>query len=159
MERTRDIEFQGKKFQIGKLPASDAMYVILKILEKALPKNLEQQVFNELKQDVKDNNVVAPPMETRVPMTHDEIDELMMICMKVVKFYQRVGEVDVPMAVVLRNGKYNQAITSTCDVQYDLMLSMALLANVLIFNAQSFFAEGAFNALLESLPDLAPANM
>ena len=149
MDLTKEFEFRGAKYQISKLPCADSMWLIMQIIQKAMPSMIENQMKFPLAE--------APIAKERPEMTRDDMAEIMKTCFKAVKCYKDTPDGgSVPMAILLKNGAYNPFFAS---LEYDIIATAALVANVLMFNVQSFFEEGALNELVESLSGLSLANM
>jgi hypothetical protein len=148
MDLTKDFEFRGAKYQISKLPCADSMWLIMQIIQKAMPSMIEDQMKFPLAE--------APIVKERPEMTRDDMAEIMKTCFKAVKQYKVTGDQEVPMPILLKNGAYNPFFAS---LEYDIIATAALVANVLMFNVQSFFEEGALQELVQSLSGLSLANI
>lgn len=150
MERVKDIEFQGKKYQISKLPVADSMYIILNIIQKSMPAAIENQVISKEQSDVKKDILSKRPQ-----MSRDEIKEIMDLCLKSVKCYTDVGPNSVPMPIIQQK-RFNPLFK---DLEYDIITCTALVVHTLIFNIQAFFDGKALDELIQSLSGLSLANI
>ena len=151
-----ELEFKGTKYEIGKLTATDAMWLVLQIMQRAMPQSIEQQIMAEAKIPLANN--ITENLKNRPDMTPDDINRISKICLKAVKCYTMIGPNETLLPVV-NHGMVDPMFK---DLEYDLATTIALMTNVLIFNVQCFFAGGALNELLKmfsalSLADILPS--
>jgi len=137
MDRTKDIEFNGNKYQISKLPAKDAMWIAMQLFTKIIPYNVETQL------DI--NNLPA----NRQAMSEEDFNNLVDTCLLACKRYEKVGDMDVPLEIMKRKGEW-----AIAELEYDFGAVMALLINVLAFNIKTFFDGGVLDELTKSFKGL-----
>lgn len=137
MEMTKDIEFNGVKYQINKLPASKALFLATQLFTKIMPGNIEQ--------DLNINNLPA----NRQMINEEDFDKIINYCMMASKKYEMVGTIETPMPIIMQNGRW-----AIPELEYDHITVIALVINVLAFNIKAFFENGVLNELKKSFQGL-----
>jgi len=137
MEQFKDFEFDGKKYQVGKLPAKTAMWIVTQFFTKFAPANIEKGL------DIKN----LP--DNRQAMSEDEFSSLVDYCLMACRRYDKVGDTDIPMPVMPQKGRW-----ALKELEYDFAAVTALVINALAFNIKSFFEGGVLKELAKTFQDL-----
>jgi hypothetical protein len=137
MEKTKDVDISGVRYQIGKMTARDGSWIAMQILTKVLPAGLDEKVTGGSSLPAK-----------RSEMSEQEFHNIQDHCLAVCARYKLVGNVEAALPVFDRPGKLNP------DLEHDVLTVMALTAHALAFNIAPFFAEDALKPVLASFQGL-----
>jgi hypothetical protein len=139
-EEYKTIELSGRKWRIGRFDALTGSYITFKILTQVLPMGLDEALPNLPK--------------SRSPMTKEDFTSLQEDCLKVCYELKDVNGVDAPVPVMLTNGNWGVS-----GLEKDILTVIGLTAHTILFNVQSFFAEGALDELTKSFKGLTLPNL
>lgn len=134
-ETTKDIELAGRKWRIKKFDALTGSYIAYKLLSQMLPGGLDKQLGN------------MP--EGRQIMSKEDFSSLQKDCLSVVHELKSAGSNDLPIAVILPNGKWGVE-----GLEDDTVTVLSLTIHALVFNVSGFFDGKALQDLNQSLTGL-----
>lgn len=137
MEKTKDIDISGVRYQVCKMTARDGSWIAMQILTKVLPAGLDEKVTGGSSLPAK-----------RSDMSEQEFHSIQDHCLAVCRVYKLVGSMDVPHPVFDRPGQLRP------ELEHDVLTVMALTAHALAFNIAPFFAEDALKPVLASFQGL-----
>ncbi len=132
----KDEKIGEHEYQIGRLTARDASWILIQILTKLLPAPIELKL---------QLNLPEVPVE-RTQMSAQEFHEIQDLCIMSCKRYEMVGTTKAPMPIMARPGVF-----AIAELEYDALTIIALTIHCLGFNIACFFDDGDLSGLLESL--------
>ena len=143
-ETTKDIELAGRKWRIKKFDALTGSYIAYKLLSQMLPGGMDKQLGN------------MP--EGRAVMSKEDFVALQKDCLSVVQELKPAGDTELPVAVILSNGKWGVE-----GLEDDTVTVLSLTIHALVHNVSGFFDGKALQDLNQSLTGLslvgAPTSM
>lgn len=134
-ETTKDIELAGRKWRIKKFDALTGSYIAYKLLSQMLPGGLDKQLGN------------MP--EGRPIMSKEDFVALQKDCLSVVQELKPAGNTELPVAVILSNGKWGVE-----GLEDDTVTVLSLTIHALVHNVSGFFDGKALQDLNQSLTGL-----
>ena len=146
--KTKEVELQGRKFQISALDAQTGSYLLFTVFEKMLPSGMEQQVMATIRGEGKDPEMVLP--SGRTLMTKAEFFSFQRDCLSA------VSEI-----LPGRNAPILNANGSWGVPDMNVRLAILLTAHSLMFNVADFFGEDGLKDLMTLVADfqsLMPSN-
>ena len=137
-ETTKDVELAGRKWRIKKFDALTGSYIAYKLLSQMLPGGMDKQLGN------------MP--EGRAVMSKEDFVALQKDCLSVVQELKPAGNTELPVAVILSNGKWGVE-----GLEDDTVTVLSLTIHALVFNVAGFFDGKALQDLNQSLTGLSLA--
>ena len=141
-ETFKNIEIEGRKFQIHKFDALTGSYIIYTLLTQILPMGLGKGI-----EGLSDIPANLPEM------TKEKFMEIQKDCLRACSEVMPVGNQILPVKVLLPDGRWGVA-----DLEGNAPLVMVLTMQVLGYNAQSFFSENALEMFKNSFAQLSSPN-
>ena len=133
--KTKEVELQGRKFQISELDPQTGSYLLFTVFEKMFPSGMEQQVMSAIRGEGKDPEMVLP--SGRTLMTKAEFYSFQRDCLSA------VSEV-----LPGRNAPIINANGSWGVPDVNVRLAILLTAHSLLFNLAPFFGEDGLKDLI-----------
>jgi hypothetical protein len=147
-DRIKDIQLGDRKFQLGRLSASDGNQVIRHFLMYNILPKVTSHDDNEPVTEGILSLAITPVLSQLDELTFARIQYR---CFAVCREYVRRGELDGPWPLTRPDGK------PEVD-ELDAPTSLALLTASLTFNLLPFFAPGALKMLRTLYPDPSQSN-
>lgn len=140
-EKYKEIDLGGKRWRIGRFDALTGSYISTLLVMQLLPLGLG----NALGLENVSGGKTLMSKETFIDVQKD--------CLKVVCELKLVGDVVMPLPVMLEDGRWGIG-----EIEDDAPTVMGLTIQALIFNISDFFEEGALNDLMDKFMGTSPSN-
>lgn len=131
METTKDVEIDGKRYRISRFTAK-------------VGSSIAAQLMPKIMQCIDGQNLDVATIVKMLPtISESELSGIQDHCFTVCARYEENGAVT---PVVLRPG-----VWGIKELEYDVVVVMALTINALIFNLSPFFVGGGLQIIIQSL--------
>jgi len=132
-DRIKDVIIDDEKYQVSKLPVKTALWISAQVVTKIMPSMVESQL-----------NLPNLP-QNRATMTEEEFSQLLDYCLMACNKYEMVGTQEMAMPVMPQKGVWGFP-----ELEYNPVVVISLLVNILEFNIATFFSERVLKQLKET---------
>lgn len=144
-ETQRIVKISGRTWKIEKFDALTGSYIAVKMISR-----LSHIAVGIASGNLSDPSIIAIGISEAVgSLQKSEFFEIQNECLNVVKEIQKVGDKDVENPLRLPDGRW-----SVSDLESNVLLIMALVTHVLIFNLTPFFDGNTLKELKDSFEGL-----
>src|ERR1017187_10377339 len=146
LARTKDVEIDGKRYQIVRMNPLVGSWVASELFTRMLPSGIEAQFMAEVnKSGALDQSGIMKLPASRSQMGMEDFIKLQIQCLLVCRWYDAVTGKDIATPVMTAEGQFVMP-----GLQDDVVSVLALSLHSLFFNVQPFFDKSRIAAVIAS---------